>query len=229
MIPERIECGDFVLRRWRQADAEPFWAAIEESRDHLRPFMPWADAQTLDGVRVTLGRFEREWDQGGDMVLGMFAGMTVVGACGLHRRLGPDGLEIGYWVHAAHTRRGYASRAARALTTAAFALPWVRRVEIKHDRANVASEGVPRKLGFNLVGVERREPRAPAETGDFRVWRMTRDHWSAPALTGPGGRGPVASGAAPGRTASRRPAEPGTRENDAGATPASSAPQGDRV
>jgi ribosomal-protein-serine acetyltransferase len=196
VIPERIDCGDFFLRRWRRADAESLWAAIEESRDHLRSFMPWADAQTPDGVRVTLARFEREWDQGGDMVLGMFSGATVVGSCGLHRRLGPDGLEIGYWVHVAHTRRGYASRAARELTTAAFALPWVRRVEIKHDRANVASEGVPRKLGFSLVGVERREPRAPAETGDFRVWRMTRDRWSAPALGGPEDRRSVTPAAA---------------------------------
>jgi RimJ/RimL family protein N-acetyltransferase len=50
-------------------------------------------------------------------------------------------------------------------------------VEIHHDRANLASEGVPRKLGFSLVGDRPRPAAAPAESGTFRIWRMTRDLW----------------------------------------------------
>jgi ribosomal-protein-serine acetyltransferase len=82
-------------------------------------------------------------------------------------------------VHAAHTRRGLATRAALALTGVAFALPGIRSVEIKHDRANAASRGVPVKLGYVLAGKEVRSPRAPAETGTFLVWRVTRESWAA--------------------------------------------------
>jgi len=39
----------------------------------------------------------------------------------------------------------------RLLTDAAFQIPGIERVEIHHDKANVASSGVPRKLGFELV------------------------------------------------------------------------------
>lgn len=45
-------------------------------------------------------------------------------------RIGPGGLETGYWVHQAHTRRGLATAAAAALTDAALALPGIDRVEI---------------------------------------------------------------------------------------------------
>jgi len=79
-----------------------------------------------------------------------------------------DGLEIGYWVHAAHTRRGHASAAAAALTTVAFTLPGIEIVEIHHDRANLASEGVPRKLGSAWWAIARAQPPrqpSPAPSG----------------------------------------------------------------
>ena len=67
-------------------------------------------------------------------------------------RIGPGGLEIGYWVHRAYTRRGLATAASAALVEQAFGLPGVDRVEIIHDELNVVSGRVPRKLGFTEVG-----------------------------------------------------------------------------
>ncbi|MGA2282085.1 MAG: GNAT family N-acetyltransferase [Candidatus Dormibacteria bacterium] len=188
--PERIDLGSgLLLRRWRPADAEAQSLAIAESREHLLPWMPWAASASLQERRTTLARWEQEWDAGGDLVYGLFLGAHVVGGCGLHRRLGPDGLEIGYWVHAAHTRRGYATAASAALTSVAFTLPGITVVEIHHDRANLASEGVPRKLGFMLIGESpQRSPAAPAESGIWRVWMMTRDTWRSPVVPAePGG------------------------------------------
>ena len=184
--PESIDLGGgLVLRRWRPADAEALTRAIDESREHLRPWMPWATSATLAERRATLEAWKWEWDRGGDLVYGLFLDGAVAGGCGLHRRIGPDGLEIGYWVHAAHSRRGYATRAAAALTSAAFGLPEIRVVEIHHDRANTASEGIPRKLGFTLVGEYRKQaPPAPAESGVFKIWRMRREDWPAAGWTG---------------------------------------------
>ena len=111
------------------------------------------------------------------MVFGMFIGDVVVGGCGLHRRLGADGLEIGYWVHAAHVRRGYAARATEMLTSVAFSFPEIDLVEIHCDRSNSASQGVPRKLGFILIGQQTKPIQAPSETGLDDVWRLTRSEW----------------------------------------------------
>jgi RimJ/RimL family protein N-acetyltransferase len=179
--PERIVLdGGLVLRRWRSADARALTLAVAESFEHLRPWMPWVTAPRLEEERAVLVKWEEEWDAGGELQYGLFLGPLAVGSIGLIPRIGPGGLEIGYWVHAGHTRRGYATSAAAALTSMAFTLPGIEVVEIHHDRANLASEGVPRKLGFTLVGEHPRPsrlPTSPAESGTYRIWRMTRDRW----------------------------------------------------
>jgi RimJ/RimL family protein N-acetyltransferase len=179
--PERIDLGGgLVLRRCHPADAEALHLAIVESREHLRPWMPWVTGANLEQERAVLVRWEEQWDAGGELQYGLFLGPLAVGSTGLIPRIGPGGLEIGYWMHAAHTRRGYATSAVAALTSVAFTLPGIEVVEIHHDRANLASEGVPRKLGFVLVGEHPRPsslPPAPAESGISRIWRMTRDRW----------------------------------------------------
>jgi ribosomal-protein-serine acetyltransferase len=89
----------------------------------------------------------------------------------LHPRIGPGGIEIGYWIHVAHANRGFATEAAGALTEWSLGLVSIDRVEIHHDVANVASQRVPEKLGFELIGTRTRPPEASGETGELRIWR----------------------------------------------------------
>lgn len=178
-LPERVDGDGVLVRRWRPDDAEALDCAVAESADHLRPWMAWISAEplTIEQRRAWLAEQEREWASGGDLVCGVFVGDAVAGGCGLHRRRGPGVLEIGYWTHVAFTRRGIATAAARTLTDAAFTVPDIEAVEIHHDRANVASAGVPRGLGFRFVGETRDEPEAPADEGIDCTWRMERSGW----------------------------------------------------
>ena len=169
------------LRHWQVEDAGAQARAIEESLAHLRPWMPWAaDEPKPLGARVQMIReWEAERRAGTGEYLAVWLDGDVAGSCGLHRRIGPSGVEIGYWVHPAYTRRGVATEVARQLCERAFSDPEVERVEIHHDRANVASGGVPPKLGFERVGDTPRAPQAPGEEGVERVWRLTRAAWTA--------------------------------------------------
>ena len=179
-LPEMLRSDRLTLRAWTPDDAEALNAAIAASLDHLRPWMPWVAFEPMsvaDRVRL-LEQWRGEREQAGDSVLGAFAGDTIIGGTGLHRRAGPDTLEIGYWVHVDHVRRGYATEMARTLTSAAFADPEIEFVEIHHDRANVASAGVPRALGFRLVSETPDEITAPGEEGIDCCWRISRLDWS---------------------------------------------------
>ncbi|WP_063750134.1 GNAT family N-acetyltransferase [Kitasatospora cheerisanensis] len=173
--PELLPLGGGAhLRRRRVADAAGLNAAVLANLDHLRPWMPWAaNAPTLPESEELSVRGEQVWDEGTDFMylLGLDAEPAlVIGGFGLHGRLGPGALEIGYWVHREHTGRGLATAAARALTGAALALPGITRAEIHCDESNGASAAVPRKLGYTLDRIDAATPTAPAETGRKMIW-----------------------------------------------------------
>ena len=148
----RIETPRLVVRCWSPEDAALAKKAEDESRDHLKPFMLWADRmpESIGEVIDKLRLFRSWFDAGEDFMFGAFSKVdgTCVGGAGLHPRVGKGGIEIGYWIHADHVRRGYATEMAGALTRAAFELGRMRWVEIRCATTNAASAGVPPKLGF---------------------------------------------------------------------------------
>jgi RimJ/RimL family protein N-acetyltransferase len=180
-LPELITgAGALVLRRWVENDVQILAKAVRESVEHLRPWMPWIAQEPLSaGERGALiEEWQRDWVAGGDVVMGIFVDGRVAGGCGLHHRIGLGGLEIGYWTHPLFLRRGVATSAARLLTEAAFARANVTHVEIHHDKANEASAGIPRRLGFQLVREVYDAAETPSEIGISCEWQLTREAWS---------------------------------------------------
>jgi len=178
--PVRIELGDLTLVPAGTVSVAALDSAIERSCAHLEPWMPWASGHGLDETRGFVARSAASWDTGEEYVYAVVTATGApIGSVGLHRRIGEGGFEIGYWVHADHVRRGVTTRAVEAVVRAAFALPGVDRVEIHHDEANVASAGVPPRVGFRGAGRTAKEPLAPAETHVQVVWRLTREDYLA--------------------------------------------------
>jgi ribosomal-protein-serine acetyltransferase len=171
---EVIENGAVTLRRYREDDVDALLSAVTESLNQLRPWMPWAANYSRESAEEFLASSNQSWDDGTVYNYAITTGGALAGGVGLMARIGPGGLEIGYWVHQAYTRRGLATAAAAALVEQAFRLPGVERVEIVHDELNVASGGVPRKLGFTEVERRPLELPTPAGTGVGVVWRLTR-------------------------------------------------------
>ncbi|MET9027209.1 GNAT family N-acetyltransferase [Nocardia sp. NPDC004168] len=175
--PERIELDELLLRRWQPEDLLPRLEAINASFDEIHPWMDWlAEPATLESQRAFGRETDESWPSAaGSFNFGIFAADgSVLGAVGLHDRLGSRAVEIGYWCHTAHSGHGVITRSAAALTRIALALPGVDRVEIHCDEANVRSAAVARRLGYRLDRIEPREKRAPAESGRGMYWIKER-------------------------------------------------------
>src|SRR5579862_9391891 len=99
--PYRIVTSRLVLRCYDPADAARLDEAVDSSLDHLRPWMPWAQASTsLDDTIAILRGFRAQFDSGENAVFGIFSPdeSEVWGGSGLHPRdASGGGLEIGYW------------------------------------------------------------------------------------------------------------------------------------
>ena len=152
------------LRHWREEDAEALERAVNESADHLRPWMPWVGDEPA-GVEA-----RRAWiaevAAGDEQAFGVFEDGRVVGGAGLHPRIGEGGLEIGYWVHAAHTRRGMATEAVRLLI----------ELRVRRSRRSTASRSTTtrrtrpaaawrRSSGSNTSATVPTSARRPARSG----------------------------------------------------------------
>lgn len=166
---ETLNANGITLRRWRRGDAAPMTAAIRESLAHLKPWMPWAVDEYGRAESVEyLDRCEAGWQAGTEFNYGVYGGgRQVIGSAGLMTRQGPGILEIGYWVHARHIRRGVATRAAAALAAAGLAVPGIDLIEIHHTPSNAASRAVPAKLGFT-----RAADRPTADGEPAVVWQL---------------------------------------------------------
>ncbi len=149
--------------------------------------MPWVahEPTSLDAKVDLLRAFRGAFDRGDDFVYGIFdrGEAEVVGGSGLHTRIGPDGLEIGYWIRASRIGEGLATELAAALTRVAFEVCGVDRVEIRVDPVNDRSARIPRKLGYTEEATLRRRLPAYADREGLRdatVYTVFADEYRAP-------------------------------------------------
>ena len=152
----KVETPRLVLR----SAAPEEWASVqraeEESREHLRRYMPWADREGPEPpheVVAKLRLFRGRLDRAEDLIWTAYEKGAIVGSVGLHNRCGVGGLEIGYWVHSAHVRRGLAVEMASAMTRVIFEHEHMRWAEIRCAGTNLASQGVPAKIGYTREAV----------------------------------------------------------------------------
>ena len=125
--------------------------------EHLLPWIPWATpaAPGADEVRSLIKMWMNQRATGANAIYAMFdqANDRLVGGVGFYDRVGPGILEIGYWIRASATGRGYATEAARTLTNVGFTLPGIEQLEMHVDLKNEASTKIPLRLGYALTRV----------------------------------------------------------------------------
>lgn len=178
----RIKTERLMLRCWDPTHAPLLKVAVEESLDHLRPWMPWTKQEPEDiQVKIDrLRRFRGNFDLDQDYIYGVFdlEESRVLGGTGLHTRVQPAfpefaAREIGYWIHKDYINQGLATELSAALTRVAFEIEQVDRVEIHCDPQNVRSAAIPRKLGYrHEATLARRLRTTEGEPRDTMIWSL---------------------------------------------------------
>ncbi len=180
----RIITPRLLIRCPEPSDAPALDLAINQSLDHLLPWMLWAKHEPvglderIEFLRHTRGNFDLGTDFG--YLIFNPSETLVFGGTGLHTRLGGDAREIGYWIHKDYINQGYATEVAAALTRVAFEVDHVRRVEIHCSPKNIRSASVPRKLGFiHEATLHNRVEDVSGDLRDSMIWSLFNEDYSA--------------------------------------------------
>jgi ribosomal-protein-serine acetyltransferase len=167
-LPSELRGSHVLLRPYRGDDAEQVFAAIDESRDHLRRWVTWVDNnRTVDDVRDYCIRSQASWLLRTELALGIFdsASGRYLGGTGLHD---PDWelrtFETGYWLRVTANGHDYATESTRLLVDFAVSVLQARRVMLRCDARNDASRRVAERAGFVLEGRFRNVSMAPDGT-----------------------------------------------------------------
>ena len=162
-LPDEIVGQRIVLRPYRPGDGAALWEAVEESREHIRPWLPWGNThRTPDDSEGFARRFQAKWLLREDMTASIWerGSGRFVGGAGLHPAdWNIPAFEIGYWLRASAQGYGYMTEAAQALCNLAFDTFGANRVFIRCDAQNQRSANVARRLGFTHEATFRNDAR----------------------------------------------------------------------
>lgn len=147
--------GDWIVRTYREEDAAALLDALQNSYDHLRPWMPWARPDdTLEDRRDYCLRMARDFEAGTDYTMGLFEGQSLLAGTGFHLRVGPkewQNAEIGMWVRGDRAGQGVGTELLSMLLEWGFSDEWGwHRIIWKCDANNVGSARVAEKNGMRF-------------------------------------------------------------------------------
>jgi ribosomal-protein-serine acetyltransferase len=167
LIPvfERLEGKLVLVRPWEEGDAPGLFKAVLESREHLRPWLPWAvQYQRIEQSYEWIHHQQASWLLRSVLACAVIekAGGRLLGGLGIHPHDWQIGIfEIGYWLRSSATGHGYMTEAVRLATDYIFEHWQARRVVIRCDERNERSSAIPRRLGYVLEGCLRNDSLAP--------------------------------------------------------------------
>jgi RimJ/RimL family protein N-acetyltransferase len=182
-VPAVVRSARLLLRPWDVADAERLLPILEANVAHLGPWIPprVSTPVPLADLSARLAGFAADFAAAREWRYALLTpdSATVIGEVGLFPRSADarvafdaaDRVEIGYWLRADHTGRGYATEAAAAALAVARALPGLTRAEIRCDARNAPSAAVPRRLGFALSATQEQPAAMPGEPPvTLQIW-----------------------------------------------------------
>ena len=183
-IPEELVGERVLLRPYRPGDGAQLWEAVNESRDHHLPWIPWGEGHKLPAHSEESARkMQVHWLLREDLPLGIWERATgsYLGGINLNRiNWNVPSLELGYWLRKSAEGHGYMTEAGKLVCSLSFETLGVHRIEVHVASGNHRSVAVPRRLGFIHEATLRQSGRIiTGELVDMMVFSMLQEDYKA--------------------------------------------------
>ena len=171
-----------ALRRPEHTAA--IFAAVDRSRDHLRPWFPWVDLTvTVADVEARYSVAAAQHARGELYEFVIISHAGVIGKIDLHAVRRADGFALlGYWLAVDAEGRGIMRAAIAHVLSVAFNALGMRRLELRTAVDNHRSLALARRAGFTQKRTRDADPRG--DLGEETVrFVLTEDRWKRNGAT----------------------------------------------
>jgi RimJ/RimL family protein N-acetyltransferase len=177
----QLSTARLILREFTKADAVAVHAyAADPVATELQIWGPNAVDDTREFLERTLAESQAAPRVSYQLAVTLAASGELIGGCGLFfdDADGTDA-EIGYTLHPAHWRHGYATEAARALLAYGFDTLGKHRIAATCDARNTASFKVMERLGMRREGPLREHMWTKGRWRDTLVYAILEHEYRA--------------------------------------------------
>ena len=174
---------DLLLRSYKPEDAGDLFRCINESREHLRQFLPWVDGTTRPEHSVHFIQTAITQQALGEaLALGVFLQQSrqLIGGIGMqHWNQDVKRAQVGYWIAKPHEGRGLMQRSAERFLDFLFRKMGLNKIEMHIAAHNTRSLQLATRLGAQQEGVLRQSTRLAGKLEDVVVTGILRSEWEA--------------------------------------------------
>jgi ribosomal-protein-serine acetyltransferase len=157
-------------------DSRDLWHAVEGSRAHLEPWLPWVPFNVdLDSSGRYAEASASDWDaaRACRFAIRERANRRLLGVIGLETFAHlHESVELGYWLRIDACGKGLMTEAGRTVLDWAFGAVNAHRVRVAAATDNHASLAVIRRLGFRFEGIARQAERCNGRWLDHAVFAL---------------------------------------------------------
>lgn len=157
-----------------------FMTLIDRCRPYLREWLAWLDmTRTVADLERFIASTLHEFENKKSIAMWIWHQKKIVGIIHLREiRWENRKAMIGYWVGEEYRGNGLAKRATTAICDYAFSTLKLNRIEIRCAPGNIASQAVPKALGFREEGLLRDNEWLYDHFVDHIVFGKTAADWS---------------------------------------------------
>lgn len=145
---------DFVYPTLK--DAPALYKVVDQNRDHLKTFLPWAETMTsVEEEAAFLKQVLALVAEGKALFFLIYKRDQLIGMIDLHAwNEKVRKAEVGYWLAKKETGQGITTATVRKFCDIAFTDYALNQLELRANVLNAGSNGVAEKSGFRFVGVK---------------------------------------------------------------------------
>lgn len=172
---------DILLRSFRPDDASELFRAVNESRQHLRPWFDWVDKTTkvehsLHYIQQSLHELQYQES----LALGILYKNHIIGSIGVHHwDTTIKRAELGYWIGKEYEGKGILTACITRFIDFLFSKTDLNKLEIRFVPDNVRSASVAARLNFKTEGILRQSLLRHGKLEDIVVTGLLKMDWKA--------------------------------------------------